>query len=273
MFAWNFREPVSNPFLPHAGPEMSEFDVEEVRRDIRTMQERIKSEDYYAILGVQNDAGKPAIQQSFRNLAKQWHVDRFPKEGLGALRNEIKEIFAFLNTAHATLTDGDKRVEYDLDLGDGTDIHLLLEAENVFRRGKGLLKGGHYSAAAECFVKAANLHEGESEYEAHKLYGEYLLLDKTEDGVVEDRKRGNEIFRELDGLADTMGEKDWHMVFLGAVALGINKKAEAHSLFREALLIDSTNVDARRYLRLIAMRRDKEDGLLSKIKAFFSPKK
>ena len=251
---------------------MSNVDLHALRAEIQDMQARIEHETFYDLLGVTEESQRAEILASFRNLAKKWHVDRYPAEEIGDLRPQIQEIFAHLNTAQATLTNEDKRAEYDMEISDGPDIQAVLSAENHFRRGKSLLQQGKLKPAAESFAKAAELHSDEAEYLAYHLYGEFMLMEKDADGKVRNRKRCSVIFRDLDNMADQLGEKSWHMVFLGAVALGLGKSSEAHGLFREALLIDSKNVEARRFLRLIALRKDKKETFLTKLTSYFSKK-
>lgn len=63
--------------------------------------------DYYEILGVHEDATEDEIRQAYRKLAFQYHPDRNPDNGEAVER--MKEI----NEAYATLSNAQKRREYD----------------------------------------------------------------------------------------------------------------------------------------------------------------
>ncbi|WP_068400631.1 DnaJ C-terminal domain-containing protein [Kribbia dieselivorans] len=63
--------------------------------------------DFYAILGVPQDADAAAIKKAYRKLAKQYHPDRNP--GDTAAEQKFKDI----GEANAVLTDSEQRQEYD----------------------------------------------------------------------------------------------------------------------------------------------------------------
>ena len=61
------------------------------------------AEDYYKILGVDKSASKAEIKKAFRKLAKKHHPDKGGDE----------ETFKKINLAYETLSDDQKRAEYD----------------------------------------------------------------------------------------------------------------------------------------------------------------
>lgn len=64
--------------------------------------------DYYASLGVKEDASAEEIKKTFRSLAKKYHPDR--NKGDAAAEAKFKE----LSEAYETLSDPKKREEYDM---------------------------------------------------------------------------------------------------------------------------------------------------------------
>lgn len=63
--------------------------------------------DFYAILGVSQDASESEIKKAYRKLARQWHPDQNP--GDDAAEKRFKEI----GEANAVLSDPEQRQEYD----------------------------------------------------------------------------------------------------------------------------------------------------------------
>ncbi|NBO56703.1 MAG: molecular chaperone DnaJ, partial [Actinobacteria bacterium] len=63
--------------------------------------------DYYAVLGVPQNASAKDITKSYRKLARQYHPDTNPNNA--AAEEKFKEISA----AYDVLGDDDKRREYD----------------------------------------------------------------------------------------------------------------------------------------------------------------
>lgn len=64
-------------------------------------------QDYYSTLGVAETATDDEIKSAFRKLAMQHHPDKNPGDA-GA-----EELFKKINEAYSTLSDGQKRAEYD----------------------------------------------------------------------------------------------------------------------------------------------------------------
>ncbi|MFB6371991.1 MAG: DnaJ domain-containing protein [Bradymonadaceae bacterium] len=250
---------------------MDDKDLDEIQTDIDEKYEEIQEANYYEILGVDENVDRETISKEFRKLAKKWHADRFKSFDLSEDRQQkVQEISSELNNAHRTLSSPKEREDYDQAReAEDIDVGSVVDAESAFRRGRNLLDAGRNEGAHKQFEEAVELSpEEEPEYRAHYLYTEYLLISKTDAGDPKDRERASEIFREMDGIADTMqNRRGWLYAYMGVVAQGLNRRDEAESLFREALQIDRDNTLAQRQLRLIQMREnnDQDEGFFSKI--------
>src|SRR5690606_16038070 len=63
--------------------------------------------DFYAILGVPQDADEATITEAYRKLAREWHPDAKP--GAAAAEQKFKDI----GEAYAVLSDPEQRKQYD----------------------------------------------------------------------------------------------------------------------------------------------------------------
>jgi tetratricopeptide (TPR) repeat protein len=251
--------------------------LEEVRQKIDQMYSRIDEDSYYDLLEIdpEQPLDSKAVMKQFRVMAKDWHADRYSGFELDAdHKQKLQEIFAALNTAQQTLSDVDKRADYDFKLQAGDqNIENIIDAEGAFRRGKNMLQTGSYTGAHEQFKHAHELHPEEEEYKAHVLYTEYLQIPKNEDGKALKRTRAQEIFDEIDAISESKTEDDSILTFLGVVAMGLGDLRKAKVLFNEALSHNRENVVAKRQLRLIKMRKEREskkgffDKLLEKFRS------
>ena len=249
-------------------------DLDDVRQKIDTKYQAIQDQDHYELLDVGQDASREEIARQFRQLAKKWHADRFKGQDIGQEhRQKVQAIFTEINNAHRTLSNPDKREEYDASLeGEETDLESVFDAESAFRRGKNMLNNGSIKGARQQFKRAVEQSpEDEPDYRGHMLYTEYMSLPKDDKGrpkAASAKERAREIFDELDAIADdNSNRKAWVYAFMGHVAQGLDRTNQAESLFREAKQLDPDNRLAQRQLRLLKMRKQKDDkqGFFSKL--------
>jgi DnaJ-class molecular chaperone len=117
-------------------------------------------EDFYQILGINNDASTEEITEAYRKLAFQYHPD---KNQMSPVAHErMKDI----NKAYATLSDPTRRKEYDLPRGHAARVPVFKMGSKVRVR-----------------LDSASLHKGRTgvvEREPVKDYFRFWYMVKLE---------------------------------------------------------------------------------------------
>ena len=75
--------------------------------------------DYYEVLGVARNATAAELKKAYRRLAHQYHPDKNPGN------REAEERFKEVTSAYETLSDPQKRKQYDL-MGSNPDLTYVI---------------------------------------------------------------------------------------------------------------------------------------------------
>lgn len=106
-----------------ASPSPAAFDPAELDEDAELTREHkarvlglfygLDDLDHYALLGVGRDADKKAVKRAYFDAAALFHPDRFFRKRLGSFKQKMEAVFSRITIAHDTLTDPEKRADYD----------------------------------------------------------------------------------------------------------------------------------------------------------------
>ncbi len=86
---------------------------EDLRRQVITMHRKLDRLDHYALLGIDRTADRKAIKRAYYDLAGRFHPNRYFRKSLGSFKVRLEAIFSRVTLSHDTLSDREKRVEYD----------------------------------------------------------------------------------------------------------------------------------------------------------------
>jgi curved DNA-binding protein CbpA len=86
---------------------------EDLRRQVINMHRKLDRLDHYALLGVDRTADRKTIKRAYYDLAGRFHPDRYFRKSLGSFKVRLEAIFSRVTLSHDTLSDREKRVEYD----------------------------------------------------------------------------------------------------------------------------------------------------------------
>jgi curved DNA-binding protein CbpA len=85
----------------------------ETRRIVVETHRTLDRLDHYALLKVEPTVDRKALKRAYYDLASKFHPDRYFRKNLGSYKLRIEAIFDRITVAHDTLTDRERRADYD----------------------------------------------------------------------------------------------------------------------------------------------------------------
>jgi curved DNA-binding protein CbpA len=85
----------------------------ELRKRVINAYRDLDRRDYYALLGIGAHDDRKAVKRAYYELAATFHPDRYFRKRLGSFKVRMEAVFAKLTLAHDTLSDKEKRSEYN----------------------------------------------------------------------------------------------------------------------------------------------------------------
>lgn len=142
--------------------------TQEMIEDIYHKCERL---GHYGVLGVKDHASVSEIKAAYYKAAKKYHPDMHFHLADDSLKNKLSAIFSYVYDAYKTLSDPQKRKEYDkmITIRPAQLREAQDRARAAFEEGKERLKKQNYEDAERLFGQAAYL--GASIAEHQYYYG------------------------------------------------------------------------------------------------------
>jgi tetratricopeptide (TPR) repeat protein len=185
-----------------------------------------KSADLYKLLGVDSAATQEEIK-------------------MADIKQKLHDISASINAAYTTLSEPQKRMDYDSsassragDSGSSEAMTNTDRAEEKFEEGRAKMMIGLYDEAEQLFAQAIYFNESHPSY--HYYHG--LALNKL--------KMYKEAARSLDNAIQLNPESEHYMVELGYVFLKLGFKKRAEGNFKKVLSISHDNEKALKGLHI-----------------------
>ncbi|HSG31880.1 MAG TPA: DnaJ domain-containing protein [Thermodesulfobacteriota bacterium] len=265
-----FKEQAKNPVeekINIKGPEppSKEKDNSGLVKSISDLYDRLDEEDHYMILGVDKDSTKQQIRDSYYALVKKYHPDILAKLD-DSTRDKADKIFSVITTAYQTLSDDEKREEYDSvsELDDlKSEAQILYQAEVSFNEGAALLKQKKYALAEEKFNNAIQINPDNILYKGIIYWGRFL--NNKDDSVNTD-----ECVKELEKLISLDPNVAENYFYLGNIYKHIDEFKKAENNFSKAVENDPDYTEAKRELRVLQNRlSEKKEARKSKTEKRF----
>lgn len=213
----------------------------EVREMIEDMHRNFEDLGYYNVLGVRDRASGSEIKSAYYKAAKRYHPDMHFYLEDSTLKDKLGDIFSYVYLAYSTLTDPQKKSEYDkmITVKPAKPAAVQEKARAVFEKGKNHLKKKNYEDAERLFAEAA--YFGATIAEHHYYYGLTLIrLNKFKEA-----EKAFERARKLEP------HNTGYLSELGFTYLALGFPARAKGFFEKALSISPGNVRAMEGLKKI----------------------
>jgi len=225
---------------------------------------RLEDANFYELLAFSPNAACEGVQKAYLEMARTWHSDRFAGLDLGSSASRLESLFTRIGEARDTLSDKDKRAEYDVYLdrkqkGLPTDVAAILKAEEIFQQAERLVKAGKHQAALPLLDQAIELNHAEPEFHAYRAYARYRVQG--------DPRAAQQILetalRERPNLTSAQ-------YFIAAIHLSEDELDEAERAFKKTLSMDPKHQEASASMRLVGKKREENKksggGLLGRFR-------
>ncbi len=222
----------------------------------------IASQNYYEMLGLPFGAPAEDVRKAFFRMAKEYHPDKVTSAVLADLKETIQYVFSNLSEAHSTLIDHEAREEYEAAVRESqqrtskapeaaadTEVHDVLQAENLFQKSLVFLKREQYDKAQALIDRARSLNPDEGEYLA--VWAHLQQLTRPNDANTED------LMDALRRALETNPKSERANLYLAQMLKRVGRESEAKLCFGKVIEVNPHNIEAARELRLIEMRKKK----------------
>lgn len=225
-------------------------------RDVEDFQQRMSEMSFYQILDVSKSASQAEIKKAYFGLARKYHPDLFDRDIAEQQKEKIAEVFDRITKAYHTLSDEDKREEYDKELAEeevDDKRGVAKKAEIKFRQAKTLYNQARYEEAMAYLDEAIRLDAHRSAY--------FLLLAMVETKIPTYSKKAEEHF--IKAIKLEPWSPDGYLG-LGIMYKNAGLKVKAANQFNKALRVDPGSPSALKELK--ELDKPKSKGGLKDIK-------
>lgn len=234
-----------------SGNEAHERDIaSEFSGRVAEFHAAMEQKDYYEVLGVSRDSTLDEIRDSYYQLVKHFHPDVNPNAD-HETRARAEEIFTRITTAYETLSQQDKRRQYDTHeelTVLKSQAKYIYEAEMTFKKGITLLIQRNYAEAEKYIREAVQMNPEEAAYLGAHGWTKFLAAE-DKSSVLDEVKNSLEKAIKMN---DKIPENQY---YLGCIYKHTDDLRNAAKYFQKAIELDPDYIEAKREVRLLNTRR------------------
>jgi curved DNA-binding protein CbpA len=203
--------------------------------EINELYEKVNKEkvSFYDLLGVDQAADAAKIKESYFNYSKKYHPDRIIAAPDSTVKLRANDVFAEINRAFETLSNKEKKSEYDArslrkKQGGGEEGgNRTRRARSLYLKANGLFKLKHYYEASSLMEEAVQLDPGKASF--------YLLLGLCHSKLPATKHKAAKNLKKASELEPWNAD---HMFALGELYKSENLMKKAQVYFDMALEIN-----------------------------------
>ena len=241
------------------------------RDEIEQRASTLDDQTYFQILGVAPSAGPKDIQAAYFQLAKRWHPDRL-HASLADLRPKVAAVFARISEANQTLSNADKRAEYEETVrqGGGTArdremVERVIDSAMLFQKGEVMFRKGSYKQAEQMVKEAVDADPDQPEYLALLAWIQTHVMGKPPEDAQSRRHFYRDQIKMLDAVVAKEPDYERALFYRGQLLKRSGFEEMALRDFKKVAKLNPRNIDAAREVRLSKLRNKKEEkGLLGR---------
>lgn len=218
-------------------------------QDVEEFQQKMSTISFYQILDVSTSASQAEIKKAYFGLARKFHPDLFDRDIATQQKEMIDEVFDRITKAYQTLSDEDKREEYDKELAEEAvddKRGVAKKAEIKFRQAKTLYNQARYEETLPYLDEAIRLDAHKSAY--------FLLLALVETKIPTYIRKAEAHFIKAINL-EPWGPDGY--LGLGMMYKNEDLKVKAANQFKKVLNIDPGNPVALKELKELDKSKSK----------------
>lgn len=216
---------------------------------IKARADKIESEDYFQVLGLNEGASAEAVRAAYMRLAKTWHPDKLIVDFFPA-RGDVAKVFNHMTTAQKTLTDPEGRRTYLAARRPKAEVRTRPQ---IMKEVEAALSAKAFELVVKLTQELVTMDTDDAEALAIQAWADVRGGDASEDEL----KTALVKVERAVNLDRTNAAAVFHR---GLLQKRLNNVFPAFRDFARAVQLDPSHTEAEREVRLFAMRAKKGSG-------------
>lgn len=226
-----------------------------LERAISRARRTASKDDFYQRLRVPTTATTEVIAANYNMLARPLSPERLRSLTDDEKRTTAEEAYRRLTEAYEVLSNPDTRSAYDREMRSGA---AGAGGGVAFHKGRAALQSGDTQKALELFEVAYAEAPTEAQYRMYVGWARFLAADAEDK---ETRRAAHDLIK--GAVLDAPDHDEGYLLF-GYVYQSNGDIEKAEKLFSKALAMNPGNAEARRALKLVRSRSERDKGLLGR---------